>query len=72
MFIEILLHKISPLKKDDQGSKPAFLCNMLRFAICLPHFFFCCLPCIGSYFRNLMRQRFNIRTVPGGWHLGPH
>jgi len=32
-----------------------------QFAIFLPHFFFCCLPCIGSYFRNLMRQRFNIR-----------
>ena len=35
----------------------------MRFAIFLPHFFFCCLPCIGSYFRNLMRQRFNIRTA---------
>ncbi|CAK9110672.1 Hypothetical protein (Fragment) [Durusdinium trenchii] len=32
-----------------------------QLAICVPHLFFCCLPCIGTYFRNSLRQRFSIR-----------
>ncbi|CAJ1377388.1 unnamed protein product [Effrenium voratum] len=32
-----------------------------QYAALIPHFFFCCLPCIGTYFRGLMRQRFSIR-----------
>jgi len=32
-----------------------------QYGVLLPHFCCCCMPCFGTYFRSILRQRFAIR-----------
>ncbi|CAE7595727.1 unnamed protein product [Symbiodinium sp. CCMP2456] len=38
-----------------------------QYGVLLPHFCCCCMPCIGTYFRSILRHRFAIRSFCESW-----